>query len=65
MYRWEDNIKIYDKDSDLQATNEHGSELLDSVKGREFFDQLRDLHLLKHAVTFFTHYYTNSLMRSE
>jgi hypothetical protein len=55
MYRWEYNIKIHDKYSDLQATNEHGSELLDSVKGREFLDRLRDLHLLKHAVTFFTH----------
>jgi len=55
MYRWKDNIKIYDKDCDLQATNEHGNEFLDSVKGREFLDRLIDLHLLTHAVTCFTH----------
>lgn len=57
MYRWEDNIKIYDKDCDLQATNEHGNELLDSVKGREFLDRPNDLHLLvlKRSYLFFAH----------
>jgi hypothetical protein len=55
MCRWEDNIKIYDKDCDLQATNDHGNELLDSAKGRDFLDRLRDLHFLKHAITCFIH----------
>jgi hypothetical protein len=55
MYRWEDDIKIYDKDCGLQATNEHGNELLNSVKGRELLDRIKDLHIIKHAVTSFTH----------
>jgi hypothetical protein len=49
MYRWENNIKIDYKYCNLQETNEHGNELLDSVKGREFLDRLKDLHFFSNT----------------
>ena len=44
---WKDNIKIYDKGRELQATNE----ILDSVKGMEFLERPKYLPLLKHHYT--------------
>lgn len=44
-------LKYMKKNCELQATNDHGNELLDSVKGRGFLDRLKELHLLKHHYT--------------
>ena len=51
MFRWEDNIKMYDKDCELQATYEHGNELLESAKDTEFLDRPKSLQLLKRHYT--------------
>ena len=41
-------LKYMIKNCELQATNEHGNELVDSVKGRGFLDRLKESQLLKH-----------------